>query len=146
MSFYQFVKHAHLEPNARSPIAVMPEPRYHVVVRVGRGNAIDKGLSGFIHPDNPDHTEKFGGISGDGTFEGHRVNSIHYDATKDTLFVALEGGNPDGWTGLRITLPGGGNYTCSYDPTSEAFVWPHLGSKNFSFTGVSVAMDMEPVT
>jgi hypothetical protein len=145
MSFHQYIKGAHIEPNAKSPIALAVEPRYHVVIRVGRGNAIDKGLSGFVHPDNSG-VEIFGGISGDGLFEGHRVNSITYDEAKDRLSIFLEGGNPDGWTGLAVTLPGGGNYTCSYDPTSEAFVWPSLGNKNFSFTGVSVAMDMVPVT
>ena len=145
MSFYQYVDKAHLCPNAKSPIALATAPKLHVVIRVGRGVAIDKHISGFIHPESPDFNERFGGISGDGLFEGHRLNSIHYDKAKDTLFIALEGGNPDGWTGISVTLPGGQNFTCPYDTNSGCFTWPGLGDKKFSFTGAAVAIDMTAV-
>ena len=62
------------------------------------------------------------------------------------MHIALEGGNPSGWTGITVTLPGGMNFTCPYDTNSETFVWPDLGRKDFSFTGAAVAIDMTPVT
>ena len=144
MSFYQYEDKTHICPNARSPIALAAEPRYHVVIRVGRGVAVDKHLSGFMHPQNTG-VEIFGGISGDGLFEGHRLNYVVYNSLKDILYINLEGGNPDGWTGLQVTLPGGANYSCPFDTNSNCFVWPNLGGKNFSFTGTAIAMQMTPV-
>ena len=62
MSYYQYENQAHLCPNAKSPIAFAADPRLHVVVRVSRGNTIDKQFTGFIRPGNPNFNEHFGGF------------------------------------------------------------------------------------
>jgi hypothetical protein len=142
MSFYQYATRSHLCPNAKSPIALPVEPVYHHTIRVGRGVTLSKHLAGYMLP--AAGVEVFGGISGDGLFEGH-LFSIFYNEDTDILHIAVDGGNPDGWSGITLTLPSGQNYTCPYDANSSSFVWSGFGRKDFTVTGATITVQMTAV-
>jgi len=143
MSFYQYEERSHYSAHAKKPIALATEPAYHHVIRVGQGVAKNKNLVGWLHPDIAGAEDNIGDIS-HRDLNGETLLGVTYNKTDDVFRITVAGGNPGGWTGVGVTLPDGGNFTCPWDDASQSFVWPMGGMpKDFVVTGATVSVHLE---
>ena len=144
MSMYQYATGAHYCPNAKHPIAIDPPEDYHCVVKVGWNPT--KGHYGYIRPGVFSTLKPIGDLCEEHQdLAGHQINIFGYAAKSGNFYLYLEGGNPDGWTSVNVTLPSGANFSMPWSDLDGAFVWP-FDDKEFSNAGVSITVHLTPVT